>query len=270
MTICASCHWDNDVDSGPCAGCGRDLSVAPPPAASGPPPPRPSGAPPSVPEVESTAAPAVDVGVLRPPSSAVPIRPAARAAPKVVEPNRGAPRSVDRVRTPPRAQPDLGPRTPAPVRSIPVVLGSPGGRPAVRTRGEIRDAGASPVPEPSEGSLLPGRGGTLCPSCGSSVPADRHFCRCGAQVSRTLTRQVEPSLGRDTEGMTRQAFKRAQRRAEGGRRPRYDQPLSARTWLARALLVLVVLGALGSQSPPWGDDVREWVQTRSAAVSPWW
>jgi hypothetical protein len=66
----------------------------------------------------------------------------------------------------------------------------------------------------------------------------------------------------DTAGLTMQAFERAQRRANGGRRPRYDQPLSARTWLTRALAVVLVLGAAGSQAPPWGDDVRAWVGTR--------
>jgi hypothetical protein len=261
VTICASCRWENDADSGPCEGCGRDLSGAAPAVALDAPPPVPADAPP--------AAPTAGPGVLRAPSSAVPIRSATRAAPQVVEPHRGAPRSVDRGRTPPRAQPDRGPRTPAPIRDIPVVLGSAGARPAVRTRGEARDAGASDVEE--AGRLLPQqRGTTLCPHCGRSLPADRHFCRCGAQVSREPPRLPESSTAVDTAGMTRQAFTRAQRRAEGGRRPHYDQPLSARTWLARGVAVLLVLGAAGSQSPPWGDDVRQWLQTRSAEVSPWW
>ena len=209
-----------------------------------------------MPAEEIPAAPSVGPGVLRAPSSAVPVRSAARAAPQVVEPHRGAPRSVDRVRTPPRPQPDGGPRTPAPIRDIPVVLGSAGARPAVRTRGRP-DAGASALDEPTGGSLLPQqRGSRLCPHCGRSLPADRHFCRCGAQVSREPPRP-ESSTAVGTAAMTRKAFKRAQRRAEGGRRPHYDQPLSARTWLARVVAVLLVLGAVGSQSPPWGDGVGD-------------
>jgi hypothetical protein len=261
VTVCASCRWDNDTDSGPCAGCGQDLSGATPAVA-------PDAVPPT-PAEEPTAAPGEDAGVLRPSSSAVPIRPMARATPTVVEPHRGVARSVDRARTPARAQPDRGPRTPAPVRDIPVVLGSPGARPAVRTRGEVRDGDASSFDEPTGGPLLPQqRGSTLCPGCGRSLPADRSFCRCGAQVSREPARSGESSPSSETQRMTRQAFTRAQRRAEGGRRPRYDQPLSARTWLARVLAVLLVVGALGSQSPPWGDDVRGWIGTRVEAVVP--
>jgi hypothetical protein len=45
--------------------------------------------------------------------------------------------------------------------------------------------------------------------------------------------------------------------------------LSPRTWLVRALAVLVLLGAVGSQVPPWGDDVRNWVGTRVEEVAPW-
>jgi hypothetical protein len=30
-----------------------------------------------------------------------------------------------------------------------------------------------------------------------------------------------------------------------------------------------VLGAVGSQVPPWGDDVRSWIDTRVADVAPW-
>jgi hypothetical protein len=74
----------------------------------------------------------------------------------------------------------------------------------------------------------------------------------------------------DAADMSRQAFLRAQRKANGGRRLRYDEPLSPRTWLVRVLAVLAVLGALGSQAPPWGDDVRTWMQTHTASASPWW
>jgi hypothetical protein len=51
-------------------------------------------------------------------------------------------------------------------------------------------------------------------------------------------------------------FRRAMREANGGIRPTYDVSLAARTQLARAAMVLGLLGIGASQVGPWAPDLR--------------
>ena len=271
MSVCASCRWDNDADTGPCAGCGRELS------GQEPPPERQAqeSAEPVSEATEPVGEPTESVGepgagIVRAPSRTVSIDPLHRSAPRVVEPQRGGPRAVQRGQPAPiaTARGPAGDRTPPPIRSIPVVVSDSDGRPTVR--GQRADADRSGTAVRSDpGVDLLRTGGTLCRTCGAAVPIGRQFCRCGAQLSAGGVEKAEASGGPDVAGMSRSAFRRAQRRANGGRRPRYDAPLSVRTWLFRLLLVLLVLGAVGSQVPPWGDDVRDWIETRVEQVAPW-
>jgi hypothetical protein len=275
VTSCPVCRWENDADTGPCAGCGRDLSSpeplrtpAPAPAAEGTPQPLRNGSAELAEAVEPEPAP----GLLRGQSRPVPIRPLARPTPQVVDPQRGTAQPVDRGRSPARAPAEAAPARTGPtptVRSIPVVVASSGTRPAVRRRGD--DPGADGVlgAQPSGIPSLPGAGEGLCPSCGWTVREDQYFCRCGAELPAAFKPRLQRPTSVDSAGMSIEAFRRAQRRANGGRRVRYDQPLSSRTWLVRVLAVLAVLGAVGSQVPPWGDDVRGWIDTRVADVAPW-
>ncbi|WP_143087085.1 zinc ribbon domain-containing protein [Geodermatophilus ruber] len=187
----------------------------------------------------------------------------------MVEVPRGAPRPVDaarRARSAPHA-PEMPARAPAPVRSIPVVVAPAGKRPAVRRRAGSGEADPVARVDTAPQPVLPGPGAQLCPSCGTSVAADRRFCRCGARLPSASQASSEPRI--DAVAMRRSTFRRAQRLANHGRRPRYDVPLSWRTRFARAFVVLLVLGAVGSQVPPWGDDVRSWLDTRVQEAVPW-
>ena len=264
VTVCPACRWENDADSGPCAGCGRELSSsAPVREPEVPPLPEPT------PDPEPPAEPQVTGGLLRGPSRPVPIRPQARPTPQVIEPQRGPAQSVDRGRGSPRPPADVAPSragAPPPVRDIPVVVAASGTRPAVRRRGD--ETGGVPD-EAADLPALPQAGEGLCPSCGRIVRHDQYFCRCGAELPAAFPQRLRTPSEGDLAGLSVESFKRAQRRANGGRRVRYDQPLSPRTWLVRVLAVLTVVGALGSQVPPWGDDVRGWIHTRVADVAPW-
>jgi hypothetical protein len=254
VTTCPTCNWENDAGAGTCAGCGAELGGGPPAVPRPRPPAEARPAPEEAPPEPGTPQP-------RTPGP-VPISPGSRPSPRVVEVARGAPRPVDPAR-PPRAAPavpDLPRRAPAPVRSIPVVVAPAGERPAVRRRsGSGVEDPVSPV-DTAPPPVLPGPGSQLCPSCGSSVPANRRFCRCGARLPMASKTRSEPTI--DAVAMRKSAFRRAQRLANGGRRPHYSVPLSWRTRFARAFAALVVLGAVGSQVPPWGDDVRSWLDTR--------
>jgi hypothetical protein len=68
--------------------------------------------------------------------------------------------------------------------------------------------------------------------------------------------------------MSHAQFRRAQRAANGGRRVRYDAALSLRTLAFRALAALLLAGIVGSQVPPWGNEVRSWLDTRVQQVAP--
>lgn len=253
MTICPVCRWANDADSGPCAGCGRELAAGPPV-----PEPRPyaddTGAPAGVPEGPPP--------VLRRAAEPVTIRPQASPVARTIEPSRDAPRAVE---FPREARPaEAARRGPAPVRDIPVVVAATASRAAVRFRDNEADPGvplAAPEPMPM------GPATRLCPSCGTSVAATRRFCRCGARLPGT--EPVRAGADASTaEGWTTAAFRRAQRAANGGRRVRYDAALSARAYLLRAVAVVLLVLLLGSQAPPWGGDVRHWVQTRVEQALP--
>jgi hypothetical protein len=257
VSTCAVCRWENDVDSGACAGCGADLATGTAPAASSAAAPGPAPIPPA----RDTVEPSPRTPTVAPVRTAVPIHPAGRVAPRVVEPSRGGPRSVERPRTAPLPppEPESIRRAPSRVSAIPVVVAPAGERPAVRPRaGEP----AGPAPE----QVLPGPGGTMCRSCGRPVAAGRRFCRCGGQVSTAAAREASSPVA--AVQLTRSAFRRAQRVANGGRRPRYDAPLAAQAWLMRGLGALLIVGAVGSQLPPWGADVRDWVGTRVEQVIP--
>ncbi len=267
-TTCPVCRWENEADSGPCAGCGADLATGAAPES------RPAPEPPRESRLASEAGPPPDdapgsdpgrsIPTVAPVRSPVPISPAGRATPRVVEPPRGGPRPVERPRSAPLPPPQAGMarRPPPEVRAIPVTVASSGVRPAVHMRAGRPDAPATVSPE----QVLPGPGDVICRSCGRPVPAGRRFCRCGNQVSTAVARET-PSPA-PAAGMSKGAFRRAQRAANGGRRPRYDAPLAARTWLVRALAALLVVGAVGSQAPPWGEDVRGWIETRVEQVIP--
>ena len=287
-TICPACRWENDTDSGPCAGCGRDLTggsgAAPPPAWSDPSPawpeappawpdPAPVGPPPAaVPEprarVEQPVVPAVAPAPEPAPSvvhtvaERVPIRPQTRPQPRTVEPAREAPRPVDPQRAPRPAESVL--RQPAPVRDIPVVVAPAAAAVRFRDNEARLDPGGPAFPAPERVPLGPGT--RLCPSCGTSVEVTRRFCRCGARLPGAAPRDGAPST--TAEGWSKASFKRAQRVANGGRRVGYDVPLSARVLLVRAVAVLLLVLVLGSQAPPWGPDVRHWVQTRVEQALP--
>jgi hypothetical protein len=278
VTTCPVCRWENDADTGPCAGCGRDLSSPEPlrtpatdSAAEGTPQPlRNVSAEVAEPEaVEPEPTP----GLLRGPSRPVPIRPLVRPTPQVVNPQRGPAQPVDRGRIPARAPAEAAPARSGPtptVRSIPVVVAPSGTRPAVRRRGDEPGSDGVLGAQPSGIPSLPGAGEGLCPTCGRTVREDQYFCRCGAELPAAFRPRLQRSTSVDSAGMSIEAFRRAQRRANRGRRIRYDQPLSPRTWLVRVLAVLTVAGALGSLLPPWGDDVRAWMEERTAYASPWW
>jgi hypothetical protein len=256
--ICPHCSWENDTDTGPCAGCGRELPGSA--RSSAVPEPRPATPEPAEPERRAAAAPEEfhprpvppAAGLLRPASAAVPIDPHARTAPRVIEPGgRRTPRVVDVERSQHAAAARIAPRDVAPqVRPRTVVVQPPG---------RSTSGGMVVDDAPSGGDTV------ICRTCGRQVPTELHFCRCGTQVSSTSgVADVVGDL--DLQGMTRQRFDRAQRGANGGRRPRFDEPLSMRTWLFRVLLALLVLAAIGSQVPPWGADVRSWVTDRIDAV----
>ncbi len=275
MTACPACRWENEADTGPCAGCGRDLSSSEPlpvPDAVAEPTPQPLGDV-SVEVAEAEAEAEATAGLLRGPSRPVPIRPLARPTPQVVDPRRGSAQPVERGRIPARAPAEATPARTGPtpsIRPIPVVVAASGTRPAIRRRGDEPGSGGLLDAEPSKMPFLPGAGEGLCPSCGRTVRDDQYFCRCGAELPAASATRLKRSTADDAAVMSVKAFARAQRRANRGRRIRYDRPLSPRTWLVRVLAVLVVAGAIGSQVPPWGDDVRAWVETRTAYASPWW
>jgi hypothetical protein len=243
VSTCPSCNWENDADAGACAGCGADLGGG----AAAVPPPR----------FAEDEAPA-PAPIVREQTAPVPIRPQT-SAPRTIDPVRGDPRYVELDRTPRPAE-NVS-RTQAPIRDIPVVVAPSAARPAVRGRQEW-DAGATGFPAPSGGP-----GTRMCPSCGASVEAGRSFCRCGAQLSRTTATREDPSAVL-AQGWSRPVFRRAQRAANGGRRVRYDAPRAVRVYVFRVAAVLLLLALLGSQAPPWGPDVRSWVQTRVEQVLP--
>lgn len=246
MTACPACRWENEADSGPCGGCGRDLATAaarPGPAAA------PPVAPAPVPVAEQVAS-------VVPAAEPVTIRPQSHAVPRAVEPRRGDALPVDLRRAP---RPVESPRpAPAAVREIPVVVAPAASRVATRPGSDGPGAGDG-LPSLPPQRAVPGAGASLCPSCGTPVPAGRRFCRCGARLPGTAA--PAPGAATAAEGWTAPAFRRAQRAANDGRRVRYDAPLSARTYAVRALAVLLLAGAVGSQVPPWGGSVRAWVET---------
>jgi hypothetical protein len=284
VSTCPACNWENDVDVGACAGCGADLggtgvpvvdlpgprqpAAEPPPAAPGEWYDAAPGAPPepeawSEPDPWSApSAPSAPPPIVRETSAPVPIRPQARTAPRLVEPNRGDPRSVDVDRTPRTAEASRS--SPAPIRDIPVVVAPSASRPTVRGREGDTVADSGPFAVPGRG---PGPGARMCPSCGSSVEAGRSFCRCGAQLSRTTAARDDPSATL-AQGWSRPVFRRAQRAANGGRRVRYDAALAARVYVLRVAAVLLLLALLGSQAPPWGPGVRGWIEARVEQVLP--
>lgn len=263
MSVCPACRWQNDADSGPCAGCGRDLAGEAAAAA------RPAGSVP-VPEprpYQYDAAPPAPVRQEPPPvvhsvSEPVPIRPQARQAMRTIEPSRDAPRSVEFPREPAPAEAPR--RGPAPVRDIPVVLAPTASRAAVRFRDNEVDAGL-PFTAPQQMPMGPAT--RLCPSCGTAVESTRRFCRCGARLPATSSAD-RAAAAVPAEGWTTSAFRRAQRAANGGRRARYDASLAARAYVVRAVVVLFLLLMVGSQAPPWGGQVRHWVQTRVEQALP--
>jgi hypothetical protein len=178
----------------------------------------------------------------------------------VIEPGREAPRTVDVDRSQASAAARVAPRDVAPqVRPRTVVVAP--------TAGRIPSDGAHIGGGVVVGGAPLGGKGAVCRTCGRQVPSDLHFCRCGTQVSgSTAPTRDGDAVDLDVQGMNRQRFDRLQRRANGGRRPRFDEPLSARTWAFRTCMALVVVGAVGSQVPPWGDDVRSWVSERIDAA----
>jgi len=282
VSTCPACNWENDVDVGPCAGCGADLggpgvpgprepADRPPPAAPGEwydagpaaaPEPEAWSEPQAWSEPEQWSAPSGPPPIVRETSAPVPIRPQARTPPRLVEPNRGDPRSVDVDRTPRSAEAFRS--SPAPIRDIPVVVAPSASRPTVRGREGDAVTDGGPFAVPGRG---PGPGARMCPSCGASVEAGRSFCRCGAQLSRATAARDDPSATL-AQGWSRPVFRRAQRAANGGRRVRYDAPLAARVYVFRVAAVLLLLALLGSQAPPWGPDVRGWIETRVEQVLP--
>ncbi len=286
MSTCPACRWENDADSGTCAGCGRDLAAG---AGAGPaldaewsapewpapesPAPRAPEPPAAVPEprphLDDVVQP-VPPGTPEPPpafhriAEPVQIRPQARPVPQTVEPVREAPRPVDLAREP-RAT-EAARRAPAPLRDIPVVVAPT----ATRAAGRFRDNEVAPdpgLPFDAPGRTPVGAGTRLCPSCGSVVEDGRRFCRCGARLPSAQADRAGAGASA-AEGWSTAAFRRAQRAANGGRRVRFDAPLSARAYLVRALAVVLLVLVLGSQAPPWGADVRHWVQTRVELALP--
>lgn len=273
MTTCPACRWENDVDSGPCGGCGRELAAGPgamSPGLAAVPEPRPyldgSVPPPHI------SAPEPDPSVVHRVAEPVQIRPQTRPVPHIVEPSRDAPRAVD---VPRAARPaETTRRANATVREIPVVVAPAASRASVRFRDE--DVGLDPgrpltAPAPAAAGTGTGTGSgsrtSLCPSCGAVVDAGRRFCRCGARLPAAEVHRADAGVGA-AQGWSTAAFRRAQRAANGGRRVRYDAPLSARTYLVRALLVVLLVLAVGSQAPPWGADLRHWVETRVEQALP--
>jgi hypothetical protein len=108
-----------------------------------------------------------------------------------------------------------------------------------------------------------------CRECGRPVPASRRFCACGATV-------VRPDAGRSdlpprapsmiAEWAGHRSFRRSMRVASGGMAPAFDGPTAARVVVTRVVVVLLVLGAVGSQVGPWGTEFRRVVAERVDAV----
>jgi hypothetical protein len=184
--------------------------------------------------------------------------------PRTIEPVRDAPRAVEMPRA---ARPaEAARRMAAPIRDIPVVIAPTANRATVRFRDNVAapDVG-EPRTAPHQVSMGPGA--RLCPSCGTVVDAGRQFCRCGARLPTPDVDRAGAGTA-SAAGWSPTAFRRAQRAANGGRRVRYDAPLSVRTYLVRAAAVLLLVLALGAQAPPWGADLRHWVQTRVEQALP--
>jgi hypothetical protein len=270
VSTCPACRWENDADTGACAGCGRDLGGGAADVAAVP-EPRPyvdDPAPrPYVDDAAPTApppAPEPDPPMVHRVAEPVLIRPQTRPVPRVVEPSRDGPRTVDLDRVPRPVE--AGPRGPAAVREIPVVVAPSGSRAAVRFRDNA--VSSDPGLPPAAPSPLPvGPGTRLCPSCGTPVESTRRFCRCGARLPATGVDRARAGAA-VAEGWSTAAFRRAQRAANGGRRVRYDASLAARAYLLRTLLVALLIVLVASQAPPWGADVRHWVQTRVEQALP--
>jgi hypothetical protein len=52
------------------------------------------------------------------------------------------------------------------------------------------------------------------------------------------------------------------RTAGGGRVPPYNSPVAVRVRLVRIAAALILIGVVGTQVGPWGDDVRQAVTER--------
>jgi hypothetical protein len=110
----------------------------------------------------------------------------------------------------------------------------------------------------------PAPGAVTCPVCSREVGADRRFCRCGATLVPPRPKAAESQspprlpwyrrLGEMFGGG--RGFRKAMRSANGGMRASYDVARSARARLARATVLLSVLGVGASQLGPWAPDVR--------------
>ena len=157
----------------------------------------------------------------------------------------------------PQPAPGTAGRQPSvPRRSIPVRIAPT----PVRS---THPMGAAPRPVPG-GVTLPGPAEQLCRRCGRSLPGERRFCACGADLVR---RHVDAVPGPQrapswwSEWTSHRGFRRAQR-STGGGPARFDSAVSLRTTLVRLLMILLLLAALASQLGPWGGALRQEVAAR--------
>jgi hypothetical protein len=147
--------------------------------------------------------------------------------------------------------------------------GDTGGQP--RTSFEAVNPEDPPTQRPSSSVAPPRRpfstldtpGGTVtCRVCGTVLPAERRFCRCGATLVEpprqplAASRPRLPWYRRLRGPGSAAEFRQAMKSANGGYRLVYNGALSVRALLFRTTMFLGAMGIGFSLVGPWSPDIR--------------